>query len=95
MRIFFNSPKKKINSLLFIIYYSYSKKNKKFAVVVPRSVSSKAVERNLLKRRLFNILLKIEKEIKPGNYVFVVNSKIKKISKEIILKETQKILKRL
>ncbi len=72
----FVSPTKVFSSDIFkILAILNGFEHSKFAVVVPKTVTKKVIERNSLKRRVFSALSSVYKDIKPGMYVIIVNNK--------------------
>ncbi len=57
----------------------------RFAVVVSKKISKKAVERNLFKRRVFASIQELYQDFSPSDYIIILNSSIKDIQyKELI-----------
>jgi ribonuclease P protein component len=59
---------KTLNFPFFTFRYLLNTKNPlpRFSVTVPKAVSKKAVDRNLLKRRVYSVVRKSISQIKPG-----------------------------
>lgn len=70
-----------INTPLFSLYLSKTEKEKRFSVSVPKKVSKLAVDRNKIRRRVYSIIKKLEKEIITGVLgVIVVKNGTQKLS---------------
>lgn len=93
VRRVFNSPDKILNSGLFKVLIVFNSDKPKFAVVVPRSVTKKAVERNKIRRKIYTFLSEVYKKQKPNLYVIVVNKKIINIISNEIKKDLKGIFK--
>ena len=93
VRRVFSSPDKVTFSNLFKTQAVFDSDKPKFAVVIPRSVTKKSVERNRLRRQVYSLLSKVYKKQKPGLYVVVVNKKILTSSVDEIKKDLEKIFK--
>ncbi|MBU4479844.1 ribonuclease P protein component [Patescibacteria group bacterium] len=71
------------------------KEKSHFAVVVSKKISKKAVERNLIKRRIFAVLKENKDQIKTGfAVVFFVKKGTEKMSFEEYKKETINLLEK-
>ena len=67
----------------------------KFSFVAPKAVSKKAVNRNLLRRRGYSALKKMEKSIKPGfSCVFFFKKGAEKASFNDIYSEVKNLLEK-
>ncbi len=64
----------------------------RFAVVVPKKTSPKAVKRNALRRRAFSALSGFYTKTRPGLYVIIVKDRVIKLDALKISEELQKLL---
>jgi len=62
----------KAKNRYFLIYYLKNENQKKFAVLVKKDYSKKAVIRNKIKRRIFEILRNNLNKINNGYYLIIV-----------------------
>lgn len=60
-------------------------KNSRYAVVISKKISKKAVERNHLKRRFFNALQENGQKFSIADYVFILNSSVKDLQYKDLL----------
>jgi len=89
-------PKKIFSKNFYLKIFKIGLKYSLFSVIIPSSTIKKAVERNILKRRIMSVLEKIISQIKPGLGILIyVKSnqllKYKEIDEEIkeIFKKAQ------
>jgi ribonuclease P protein component len=58
----------------------------RFAVVVSKKISKRAVERNYLKRKFIHALKEVSGSLAVADYIFILNSEIKDIQyKDLLL----------
>ncbi len=85
---------------LCIVEQLKSVENTKFAVVVSKQISKKAVDRNLYRRQILAIISQILTKIPPVGYLFVftVNNRIKDFSykqlKDCVLQLLRPVIKK-
>ncbi len=86
----------KFYSINFILrYIKNNEENSKFAFVISKKVSKKAVDRNLIKRRMSEIIRKNISNIKSGyNIIFFAKSGVLKLDYIKIQEELIFIIKR-
>lgn len=88
-KLFFNNQNQIIKNDFFLIYkINNFNKQKKFSVLVKNKLYKKSVERNKIKRRIYEIIRKNLDKIDYGYYLIIL---LKKNSKYQILEE--KLLK--
>lgn len=96
---FYNSQKTKISTPIFIVYYSFPEtKTSKFAVVVSAKMDKRAVQRNRIRRLIYQSVFEIYKNIKrPINALIVVKKGInlKNLNFEIVKKELEKAFEKI
>lgn len=64
----------------------------RFGVVISAKVSKKAVERNKIKRAIFNFLKERKNELPISDYLIIVYPEAVKLKKEDLVKELSKLL---
>lgn len=83
---------KTIKNPLFIIKYKKSKKPfARFAVVVSKKISKKAVDRNLLKRRVYSAIQEVYTTFSVFDYIFILSSEVKDIQYKDLLENLKQI----
>lgn len=81
----FNFGKTNKTSLFLIKRKNNALGYARFAVVVSKKISKKAVQRNYLKRKFFNIIKENLEHIPVADYIFILNSEIKDIQYKDLL----------
>jgi len=83
----FNFGKTIKTPLFFVKIKENNKKFSRFAVVVSKKISKRAVERNYLKRKFYHALKEVYSVFPKNDYVFILNSEVKDIQyKDLIIK---------
>lgn len=83
---------KTIKNPLFIIKYKKGQKNfARFAVVVSKKISKKAVQRNVLKRRFFAALKELYPIFPVSDYIFILNLEVKDLQYKDLLENLKQI----
>ncbi len=63
----------------------------RFAVVVSKKISKRAVERNYLKRRFMHKLKDVVKKLPNKDYIFILNSGVKDIQYKDLVNNLKKV----
>lgn len=88
----FNSPDKIFYSDIFKILFVFNSSSKKFAVIVPKYITKKAVKRNAIRRKFFSVLSEVSKNTKNGFYVIIIQEPFLKTKKNEVIKRFKDIL---
>lgn len=75
----FNFGKSIKTSLFLVKIKENNKKYSRFAVVVSKKISKRAIERNYIKRKFYHALKEVSSVFPKNDYVFILNSEIKDI----------------
>ncbi len=92
VKVVFNSPDKIFYSDFFKVLFVFKSKSKKFAVIVPKHITKKAVKRNTIKRKFFSVLSEVFKNTKDGFYVIIIKEPFLKTKRNEVLKNFNEIL---
>ena len=70
------------------VHYSLSQNSPRFGFIVPKKLVPKVVDRNLLKRRIKTVLLRINQQIKPADILIfpqpaLIKQTFAKLSEEV------------
>lgn len=83
---------KSVKNPLFILKNKENNLNySRFAVVVSKKISKKAVERNHIRRRFLAGLKEIESKLKPADYIFILNLEAKDIQYKDLINNLKNI----
>ena len=64
-------PARRVGGALFSVSASSGGTKARFGIVVSKKVATRAVDRNLIKRRSRNVLQKYMQTVPPGAYIFI------------------------
>lgn len=91
----FRSPNKFYSNNLVLKFYKTENLNNRFAIVVSKKISKKAVERNKIRRRIYEVLrLNLDKIKTPYDIVFLVKKGVISLEYCEIESEIMYILKK-
>ena len=80
---------------LFGVVILEGKEENRFGIVISKKISKLAVERNKIRRRIYEAVAKELKEMRKGIWVlFLVKREIMERESEEIVREVKKVLKR-
>lgn len=89
---FLASPSRNKSSKFFSLRAVFGSEKKQFSIVVSKKVAKNATDRNLLKRRFYEVIKKIEDQFSFGRYVFFVKSPAREASFSEIKEEITKMI---
>src|SRR3989338_9148980 len=64
----------------------------RFGIIISSKVSKKAVDRNRIKRRIFNFVREIKNQLPLNDYLIIVHPEASKLNKKELVKEKLEIL---
>jgi ribonuclease P protein component len=95
-RVFRKSKRIHINGFTFSVSPIWKGKNPRFAVVVGKKVSKKAVERNRLRRQLYEIVRQnLVGKIVDKNVIFIYKGAVKFTAQDKFTKACQELVQKL
>ena len=65
----------------------------RFGIIISSKVSKKAVDRNRIKRRIFNFVREIKNQLPLNDYLIIVHPEASKLNEKELIKELSEIFK--
>jgi len=95
-RVFRKSKRIHINGFTFAVSPVWKGRNPRFAVVVGKKVSKKAVERNRLRRQIYEIFRgNLVGKIVDKNVIFIYKGAVKFTDRQKLIKACQQLVQKL